>query len=145
MTLAAYNTYSGPTIVSGGTLNLTNWLTASSVTVNGAGAVFNEPTSGVISGTAATFTLTSGAASLNGINTYLGGTTVNGGTLSLGGAGGAGVIRRADHQQRRDCRRQQRLEFRICQRPCVNAVIINNGTLMFLPLGPTSGGICPAR
>ncbi len=83
---SAANNYTGPTLISAGTLNLTGSLTGSSVTVNGSGAIFNESSTAHITGAGCTFTLTSGSASLAGPNTYTGATTVNGGTFSLSGS-----------------------------------------------------------
>ena len=82
-TLSAANTYTGATTVGGGTLSLTGSLAASNVTVNGATALFNETSTGVIAGAGTTFTVTSGLALLSGSNTYTGGTAVNGGVLDV--------------------------------------------------------------
>ena len=68
--LSAANSYTGATTISGGTLNLTGSLANLSVTVNGANTAFNESATGVVAGGGATFTLTSGSATLSGANTY---------------------------------------------------------------------------
>lgn len=80
LTLSGTNTYTGPTTVNTGTLNLTGSISGSSVTV-ASGATFAQSAAGVIGGTAS-FT-TSGTSTLAGVNTYTGATTVNGGTLTL--------------------------------------------------------------
>lgn len=80
LTLSGASTYTGPTTVNAGTLNLTGSISGSSVTV-ASGATFTESATGVIDGSAG-FT-TAGNSTLAGVNTYTGATTVNGGTLTL--------------------------------------------------------------
>jgi fibronectin-binding autotransporter adhesin len=79
--LAGSNTYTGSTTVIAGNLSLAGTLNGSSVTVSGAGAAFNESSTGVIAGAGTSFTLSAGSATLAGNNTYAGGTTVNSGLL----------------------------------------------------------------
>ena len=90
LTLATANSYTGPTVVNGGTLSLTGTNTASSVTVAGSGVV-NETASGVIAGAGVTFTHNStGTSTLAGINSYSGTTTISAGALTISGAGQLG-------------------------------------------------------
>ena len=90
-TLSNNNTYTGATSQTGGTLNLNGNLSGTSgITVNNATAVFNQGSSSVISGASATFTLTAGAATLAGNNTYGGLTTVTNGPLVGVGANAFG-------------------------------------------------------
>jgi len=77
LTLAVTNTYTGPTVISAGTLNY------SSAT---------QTVPGIISGSGA-LSESSGTLTLSAINTYTGGTTVNGGTLNLGIGGSSGTVR----------------------------------------------------
>ena len=87
LTLSGANTYTGATLLSGaGTLSLTGTLSGSNVTVNNAAGLFSESSTGVIAGAASTFTLTTGTATLAGVNTYGGLTTVTLGTLTLTGS-----------------------------------------------------------
>jgi autotransporter-associated beta strand protein len=84
LTLATANTYTGPTTVSGGTLNLSGTISGSSLTISN-NAVFSEASTGVIAGSGVTFTQNNpGTNLLTGANTYTGGTTINSGTLQLG-------------------------------------------------------------
>lgn len=82
LTLSGANTYTGPTNVVKGTLNLTGSLTDTKISING--GILNETTSGVISGSSS-LTLQSISATLSGANTYSGTTTVNGGVLEVDG------------------------------------------------------------
>ncbi len=60
---------------------------ASSITVNGANAVFNESAAAAIGGAGSSFTLTNGQATLAGTNGFTGATTLTAGTLKLTNAG----------------------------------------------------------
>jgi fibronectin-binding autotransporter adhesin len=101
VSLAGTNTYTGATSVSAGTFNLTGVLgtnagTGTNISTSSTG-VFLEGSTGVINGTAVTFTQgSSGTSILSGPNTYGGGTTVNAGTLNVtngsGLAGGAVTV-----------------------------------------------------
>ncbi|MFD0893887.1 autotransporter-associated beta strand repeat-containing protein [Luteolibacter ambystomatis] len=93
LVLANDSTYTGPTVVNTGTLQLgnggaTGTLGGGAVTNNGK-LVFNRSgittVAGVISGSGS-LEQTSGTLSLTGANTYTGETTVTGGTLSLANA-----------------------------------------------------------
>ena len=106
-TLSGANTYTGPTLISAGTLRIGNGgatgslAPASAITTN-ASLVFNRsdaPTQGtdfnsVIAGTGSVTQAGAGNLILNGVNTYTGGTVVNSGTLTLNGANtGTGIVR----------------------------------------------------
>ncbi|NDG71091.1 MAG: hypothetical protein EBY32_07245, partial [Proteobacteria bacterium] len=97
LTLSGNNTYTGATTISAGTLALSGGLNGSNVTVSG--GMLNQTSTGVISGSGATFTLSSGNATLAGNNTYTGITTVSAGVLKLdsanalpGGVGNTGGL-----------------------------------------------------
>ena len=84
LTLATANTYTGPTTVNGGNLNLSGTIRGSSLTISN-NAAFTEASTGVIAGSGVTFTQNNpGTNLLTGANTYTGGTTINSGTLQLG-------------------------------------------------------------
>ncbi len=110
MALSAVNTYTGATTISGGSLVLggggaTGSLSTSSVITNNANLTINRNnavTQGVdfsgtpLSGTGSFTQAGSGTTTLNAVNTYTGGTIVDGGVLALQGDNGAnGVIRGA--------------------------------------------------
>lgn len=84
-TLAASNSYSGPTTVNGGTLELTGSLTgATAITVN-SGGTFTVTSTGVIGPAVASLTVRAGGtAILSSASTYNGVTRITGGTLQLG-------------------------------------------------------------
>jgi autotransporter-associated beta strand protein len=97
--LTADNAYRGGTTISAGTLQLGNGGTSGSivgnVTDNGTLAFDRSDIltfSGVISGTGGVEQIGTGTTILTADNTYVGGTTINGGTLQLGNGGTAGSI-----------------------------------------------------
>jgi autotransporter-associated beta strand protein/T5SS/PEP-CTERM-associated repeat protein len=93
LTLLGNNTYSGGTTISAGTLALGNGGTSGSATgdiTNNANLVFNRSGnstySDTISGTGNFTKAGSGILNLNGAQTYIGTTTISGGTLGLVGS-----------------------------------------------------------
>ena len=99
--LTGANTYSGGTVISGGTLQIGNGigsLTGSiigNVTDNGIFAInrFDAVTfAGTISGSGAFHQLGRGTTTLTADNTYTGGTTISAGILQLGNGGTTGSI-----------------------------------------------------
>ncbi len=98
----ASNSYSGATVIRGGTLSLTGSLTGNTAIStadnnNGGGStvlngILNQSAAGVISGATASFTQgSSGTSILSGDNSYGGGTTLNAGTLTVGHANALGT------------------------------------------------------
>ena len=92
--LTGTNTYSGGTTISGGTLQLGNGGTSGSIlgnVIDNATLAFDRSDSvtfgGVISGTGSLVQLGSGTLILTAANTFIGGTTINAGTLALGSGG----------------------------------------------------------
>jgi autotransporter-associated beta strand protein len=99
LTLTGSNSYSGGTTISGGTLSIgdsgtTGWITGD-ITNNGL-LRFNRSDAvtygGVISGTGSLAKLGPGMLTITGSNSYSGGTTISGGTLSIGDSGTTGWI-----------------------------------------------------
>ena len=99
LVLVGSNTYSGGTIISGGTLQLgnavgSNGSVAGDITDN-AMLTFANPTAqtypGTLSGSGSVTKTGSGALTLTGSNIYTGGTTISAGTLQIG-AGSSGSI-----------------------------------------------------
>jgi autotransporter-associated beta strand protein len=105
LTLTAANTYTGPTSITAGTLQIgnagtTGSLAAASSLSNNAELVFNRSdtiTQGtdfasVISGTGSLTKNGGGTLILSGDNTYAGPTTISAGTLQIGNGGGTGKL-----------------------------------------------------
>ncbi len=90
-TLSGANTYTGATTVSAGTLSLTGSLAGTAITTSGSG-ILNQSAAGVISGGASFTQGSSGTSILSGVNTYTGATTINAGTLNLGGSTATGSL-----------------------------------------------------
>lgn len=99
LTLAANNTYTGGTTINAGTLQLGNGGSLGAV----AGSIVNDGTlifdrsdavvhAGAISGSGALIKRGGNTVVLTGTNTYSGGTTIETGTLRLGGNGTSGII-----------------------------------------------------
>ena len=84
LTLGGANSYSGGTLVSGGTLQGTTTSLQGNI-VNNATVAFNQSTTGIyagtMSGTGSLLVNGTGTVMLSGTNSYSGGTTVSGGTL----------------------------------------------------------------
>ncbi len=106
-TLTAAETYAGATTISAGTLQLGNGgttgslATTSTITDNG-NLTFNRSnavtqgtdfSAAALTGTGSLTQAGTGTTTLNAINTFTGGTTVNAGTLVLNNGGGSGVVR----------------------------------------------------
>ena len=101
LTLTGDNSYTGVTTISGGVLQIGDGGTTGSIVgdvTNNASLIFSRSDDltfgGEISGTGSLTKLGAGALTLTGDNSYAGGTTINGGTLTLGhsSAAGAGAI-----------------------------------------------------
>jgi fibronectin-binding autotransporter adhesin len=97
--LTGANTYSGGTVISGGTLQVGNGATTGSivgnVTDNGIFAINRSDAvtfAGMISGSGAFQQLGAGSTTLTADNNYTGGTTISAGTLQLGNGGTTGSI-----------------------------------------------------
>jgi fibronectin-binding autotransporter adhesin len=94
MTFTGANTYSGPTIISAGTLQIGDGVTSGSVTsdiTNNAALIFNQPAgtstyAGVISGTGSLTKAGTGVLTFSSSETYTGPTTLASGTLNVNGA-----------------------------------------------------------
>ena len=93
------NTYTGGTVIGGGTLQLGNGGTAGSIVgdvTNDGALVFDRSDvqnfTGVISGSGTVTQAGTGTTILTGANTYTGGTVISGGTLQLGNGGASGSI-----------------------------------------------------
>jgi autotransporter-associated beta strand protein len=96
-TLSGNNTYTGTTLVNGGTLQLGNGGTTGSVAgniANNSALIFHRSNdltySGNISGSGSLTKLGAGTLTLTGSNTYTGGTTLATGTLNVGSANALG-------------------------------------------------------
>jgi autotransporter-associated beta strand protein len=106
LTLAANNIYSGGTTVSSGTLQVGNGGTSGSIVGNVANSgtlAFNRSDNssytGVISGSGAVTKSGGGTLSLQGVNTFTGQTSVNGGTLELSAGGRINATSRVEIAQ----------------------------------------------
>lgn len=102
LTLVGNNTYTGPTTISAGTLQIGDGGTSGSIlgnVTNNATLIFNRSDawtfSGVISGTGNVVKNGGGALTLSGSSTFTGSTTVNAGTLKLTAGGAIGTLRGA--------------------------------------------------
>jgi autotransporter-associated beta strand protein len=103
LVLTANNTYSGPTTISGGTLQVGNGGSGASIgstsgvtLSNGSALVFNHSDNEIfapgISGNGNLLQMGSGDLTLTGSNTYMGATTISSGTLQLGNGSIAGTL-----------------------------------------------------
>jgi outer membrane autotransporter protein len=99
--LTGLDTYQGPTLISGGILQIGNGGTTGSTgvgtsIVDNASLVFNRSDNvslgAVISGSGSLTQIGPGTLTLTGANTYVGGTTVHSGSLQIGGGGVVGSI-----------------------------------------------------
>lgn len=93
--LKGANTYTGNTIISGGTLQLADGGSILGDVTNNAVLAFNQSTdtrfAGVISGTGSLTKQGTGTLALTGANTYSGGTTIREGTLQVSDASALGT------------------------------------------------------
>jgi autotransporter-associated beta strand protein len=97
----ATNSYSGATLIRGGTLSLTGSLTGGTAITtadnnNGGGGtalqgILNQGAASVISGGSSITQSSTGTSTLSGNNSYTGGTTLNAGTLIVGHANALGT------------------------------------------------------
>ena len=108
LVLTASNVYTGNTTISAGTLQLGNGgatgslTTAATATITDNGTLYLDNSGSLVQGTTLSGTnlftgtgnviIGAGNVTLNRFNTYSGGTSVNGGTLSLNNGGTSGVI-----------------------------------------------------
>ena len=101
VTLGTNNSYTGPTTITDGVLNLTGSLTGGTAISTADAAVLKQSSTGVISGSSSVTLAGFGTSVLGGANTYTGATSIGSGTtLSLTGSvtgtaistAGAGVL-----------------------------------------------------
>ena len=92
--ISGANTYTGGTTISGGVLQIGDGGTSGAIigdVLNNSALIFNRSDdivfAGAISGSGDLQKIGAGSLTLNGANTYSGGTTINAGTLALSGAG----------------------------------------------------------
>lgn len=97
--LVGNSTYTGGTKINSGTLQLGNGGTAGSIVgdvANNGSLVFNRSDdatfNGIVSGSGSLTQASTATLTLTGNSTYIGGTTINSGTLQLGNGGAAGAI-----------------------------------------------------
>jgi fibronectin-binding autotransporter adhesin len=99
LTLSGANTYTGTTTISAGTLEIGGSGTLGSGnyagTISNAGTLrvstsANQTLGAIISGAGALIKSGTGTLTLNGANSFSGGTTINGGTLAVGASGTVG-------------------------------------------------------
>ena len=97
--LAGDNTFSGPTTISGGALQIGDGGTAGSLAgdvVDNGSLVFNRSDAvayaGNISGSGSLQTIGDGRLELSGSNSFLGGTSIDGGVLAVGSADALGSV-----------------------------------------------------
>lgn len=90
LTFTANNTYTGQTTISGGVLQIGNGGTTGAIlgdVVNNSSLVFNRSNTltygGTISGSGGVTQAGGGVLTLSGTNSYMGGTTINSGTLAI--------------------------------------------------------------
>jgi fibronectin-binding autotransporter adhesin len=86
LSLSGVNTYSGPTTVSAGTLNLIGTIGSGTGTAITVFDTLTEGSFGVIAAGGSSLTIAGGTSTLSGINAYSGATIISGGTLQPGAA-----------------------------------------------------------
>ncbi len=121
LTLTGNDTFSGAAVISGGTLQIGNGVSGTSVTNTGgvldnSSLIFNQGNNAVfsaaISGNGTLTKIGTGTLTLTGTNTYSGGTVLNNGTLIIASAGAL---------------------------PDGGNLTIGSGTSLFLPIGTVIG------
>src|SRR5262249_6100802 len=126
LTLTGANSYTGPTIVSGGMLQVGNGGTVGNIGGNGSFGIDRSDTStfgGVISVTGSFVKAGTGKVILTGSNTYQGGTVINAGTLAVSTDANLGQCFRWAHLRGRDATVSRRFHLQPwhdarCRRRC---------------------------